>query len=96
MVQGVGPTTARAAVLTGPCLPVLRSWLALLTLAVVRGGCAGSQLSSYDHTKRALLRTPYFKDDVTTHLLYALTARLPAPWVTFVSCCARLFAALLL
>jgi hypothetical protein len=44
LYKGIGPTTFRAAVLTG------------------------AQLSSYDHTKRGLLKTRYFKDDVVTHL----------------------------
>jgi len=52
LYKGVGPTTMRAATLTG------------------------SQLASYDHSKRYLLRTQYFNDNPTTHLIASIISGL--------------------
>lgn len=62
LYRGVGPTTIRAAVLTG------------------------SQLATYDQTKRYLLRTPYFHDNFQAHAASAVVAALvTATGLCFVS-----------
>jgi hypothetical protein len=49
-----------------------------------------SQLASYDHSKRLLIKSGYFHDNQTTHLTYARTHHSlvsvppPVPPITFV------------